>query len=495
MSDAEYSAAASPPFDDALIDRVLESQEDREFECKRLGRNLNTILESVVALANTDGGIVALGIEDPAKAKGRGRVYGIQEHPECWDELRRLLSSRITEPLLLQCIPMEIGCTLRDGRPGSVVFLRIERSARVHSIVSDGTFVRLDKGKRQLTAPEINDLCFARGTITAESQLEHVPFDLLETNQWREYSSSRGLTRPIDQAMRHVGLAKEDANGVLRPTRAAVLLFAECPSGLLAGKAAIRLFHYRGNRILTDPKTNLVKPPKTITGPLIRQIKDATDLIVNELASGIQMGPLGFEIVQDYPLRVLREAITNAVIHRDYHVSADVKVRIFSDRIEVHSPGAFVGPVTARNISHIGTHARNPQVVNHLREFPTPPNLDAGEGVKMMFGTMKAAGLYPPLYLTSPPETSPAVTVCLLNENSPTTWEQVSAYIDENGSIGNAEVRRLLETDDTLRASQHLKKWCDLGLLVVANPQLGKRVRKYTKPGVQARDRLLFQPQ
>jgi ATP-dependent DNA helicase RecG len=495
MPELENTTTAPPPADDSLIDRILESPEDREFECKRLSRNLNTVLESVVALANTDGGIIALGIEDPSKAEGRDRVYGIQERPECWDELRRLLRSRITEPSLLQCIPIEIGCTLRDGQRGSVVFLKIEKSARVHSIVSDGTFVRLDKGNRQLTAPEINELCFARGTISAESQFEQVPFDLLETSQWREYSQNRGLTRPIDQAMRHIGLAKEDAAGVLRPTRAAVLLFAEDPSGLLAGKAAVRVFHYRGNRIQTDPKTNLVKPPRTVTGPLIRQIKDATDLIVNELASGIQMGPLGFEIVQEYPLRVLREAITNAVIHRDYHVSADVHVRIFSDRIEVHSPGAFVGPVTARNINHIGTHSRNPQIVNHLREFPAPPNLDAGEGVKMMFGTMRAAGLYPPLYLTSPPEMSPAVTVCLLNENRPTTWEQVSAYIDEHGPIGNAEVRRLLETDDTLRASQHLKKWCDLGLLVVANPQLGKRVRKYTKPGVRARDRLLLQPQ
>ncbi len=160
-----------PPLDDALVDKALLEEESYSFDCKRLKAKLTKILETIVAFANSDGGVIALGLEDPDKAQGRDRVYGIQEDPMNWDELRRLMRSRVTESELLICEPAEVGCTLRGGTIGSVVFLRIEKSTRVHSIVDDGTFVRLQKGNKQLTAPEINELSFARGTITAESQL------------------------------------------------------------------------------------------------------------------------------------------------------------------------------------------------------------------------------------------------------------------------------------------------------------------------------------
>lgn len=484
MTQTVQPPQASPPFDDKLIDELLQWPESSRFECKRLAGKLTTVLETVVALANTEGGIIALGFEDPDKAKGRARVYGIQENPTNGDELRRQLQSRITEPDLLPCSPVEIGCTLRDGTRGSVVFLRIEKSNRIHSIVDDGTWVRLEKGNKELTANEINDLSFARGTISVEAQLESPDVELLDTDYWKQYAKHRRLTRPIAEALRHIGLARPDAQGALRPTRAAVLLFAEEPSGLLGGKAAVRVFHYRGTRIQTDPHTNLLKPPRTISGPIIRQIQDATDYVVNELASGVQMGPLGFEIVQSYPVRVIKEAITNALIHRDYRLPADVHIRIFSDRIEVESPGLLVGPVTAANIGTIGTHARNPVLVNHLRDFPTPPNLDAGEGVRMMFGTMQAVGLYPPLYLTRPQVPREAVIVFLLNEHRPTAWEQVSRHIDRQGSIGNTEVRKAMETDNVLAASKQIKKWLEQGLLIVVNPAAGTRARRYSKPNM-----------
>jgi ATP-dependent DNA helicase RecG len=494
MSTTVPTAPPHPIFDDTLIDRLLDREEGYQFDCKRIKKDLTKLVETVVAFANSDGGTLAVGFEDPDKAKGRDRVYGIQENPMNWDEFQRQLRSRITEPHLLVCSPTEIGCTLRDGTKGSVIFLQVAKSTRVHSIVDDGTLVRLGKSNKHLTAPEINDLCFARGTITAENQLEPVEFDLLNTDYWRMYASKRKLTRPIEEAMRHIGLARPDAGGVLRPTRAAVLLFAEDPSGLLAAKAAVRIFHYKGNRRQTDPRTNLLKPPHTITGPVIRQIQEARDAVLQELASGIQMGPLGFEIVQKYPVRVINEAITNAVIHRDYRLPFDLAISIFSDRIEVLSPGLLAGPVTVANIGQIGTFNRNPNLIGHLRQFPDPPNLDAGEGVRMMFGTMQQTGLYPPLYITRPRIVTEAVVVHLFNENRPSAWEQVAAYIDAHGSIGNAEIRHLMGSADTLRASQQIKKWRDLGLLIVANPHEGKRVRRYTKPNRPSEPPLFSKP-
>ena len=129
--------------------------------------------------------------------------------------------------------------------------------------------------------------------------------------------------------MKHIGLAKADANGRLRPTRAAVLLFAEDPGGLLGSKAGVRVFHYKGDRVEHEAAPNLLKPPRSFLGPLSAVIRRAYEHVLGELATGIQMGPLGFEIVQRYPARVIREAITNAIIHRDYGIAGDAKHRVF----------------------------------------------------------------------------------------------------------------------------------------------------------------------
>ncbi len=481
MSNDIYQNESPIPFDDGVIDQLINTDESYNFENKRIIGKLASTLESIVAFANSDGGIIIIGLEDAKKAHGRDRIYGLQEKLENWDELRRLIRSRITEYQLLPLKIMEIGCTLRNGSKGSIAAIQIDKSPAIHSIVENGTWVRLKKGNKELTAQESNELMFARGAITAESQLVDVDFDLLETDYWQVYANKRNLTRPIDQAMYHIGLAKKDNGGNLRPTRAAVLLFAEEPAGLMASKAAVRIFHYQGIAIGTTPQTNLVKPPKTISGPLIKQIQEATDYIIEELAQAVHMSPLGFEIVPKYPLRVIREAITNAVIHRDYHLPSDIHARIFANRIEIESPGLLVGLVTTQNIRYIGTHSRNSLIVNNLREFPTPPNLDAGEGVRMMFGAMGRADLYPPLYFSKAQIQRDAVMVVLYNQNRPTAWEQVSRYVDKNGWIANKHVRRILRTDDTLKASKFLKEWVDKGLLVVANPEEGTKSRKYAK--------------
>ena len=475
------AALESAEPDDELVDRLLARRESRTFDCKRV-RGVAKILDCVVAFANTGGGTVAVGLEDPDKAAGRDRVFGLEEKSDDWDEVRRKLRSRITSPGELPVEVQVVGCTLRTGELGTVGILIVSPSRRVHSIVDGPTFIRLDRGNRQIGVGEITDLAYARGAVTAETQLEPVDFELLETDAWRAYRERRRLTRPIAEALYHAGLAKRCDDGALRPTRAAVLLFAEDPSGLLAGKAAVRVFHFRGAERSTDPNTNLVRPPVTVSGPLHRLIPDARDAVLRELAGGVHYGPLGFEIAQDYPVRVVAEAITNAVIHRDYRLPADVMVRVFSDRIEVESPGLLPGPVTTRNIRTAGSHARNPLLVRHLREFPDPPNLDGGEGVPMMFDTMRDAGLYPPIYASRPLPERQSVRVALLNQHRPSVWEQVSDYLDRHGTIANAEVRRLRETDDTLGTSKLLRTWVDSGLLVVANPDAGKSVRRYAKP-------------
>ena len=170
--------------------------------------------------------------------------------------------STITPPLD-KPVFTEIACTLHDGSRGSLVVVRVEKSEAIHSVVLNGTWQRLNKGNKELVAEEIAKLSLERGSLTAEGRPADVDFQLLHTQIWQMFASARRLTRPLPEALQHIGLAKKNAEGLLQPTWAAVLLFSEEPSGLLRTKAAIRIFHYKAEKVDYSATPNLVKPPKS----------------------------------------------------------------------------------------------------------------------------------------------------------------------------------------------------------------------------------------
>jgi ATP-dependent DNA helicase RecG len=160
----------------------------------------------------------------------------------------------------------------------------------------------------------------------------------------------------------------------------------------------------------------------------------------------------------------VKEAIVNAVIHRDYRLNRDIVVRVFDDRVVVESPGALPGSITPANIERARSKARNPLVAQNLREFAVPPNIDDGEGVRMMFGEMAAAHLYPPQYRQNTETAVETLSLTLFNEDRPAVWVEVSDWVERNGPIANADVCRIADVD-TLKASKMLRAWVDRGLL------------------------------
>jgi len=267
-----------------------------------------------------------------------------------------------------------------------------------------------------------------------------------------------------------IGLAdkvgEKGAEQVL-PRRAAVLLFAEEPGSLLAafgGRADLRLMVYSGKEMGTAALPNLRKPPKTIRGPLIEQIDLAVKAVLDELAQGLTLASSGFKTRHQYPERVVKEAIVNAVIHRDYRLNRDIMVRVFDDRIVVESPGLLPGAITSANIQYARSKARNPLIASNLREFAVPPNIDDGEGVRMMFGEMAAAQLYPPQYRQNTEAAVETLSLTLFNEDRPAVWVEVNDWIERNGPIANADVCRIAAVD-TLKASKMLRGWVERGLL------------------------------
>ncbi|MEJ8855025.1 ATP-binding protein [Variovorax robiniae] len=489
--DEKLSARAS-----AILNVLIAQREGHDLEFKRVsGKMVGKALETVCALANSAGGFLVLGIADLKDFQGNARIFGQEENPEAVDELERKLRTEFQPPIeaiRLRRLPTSLHNGPCKGQAGHVILLQVARSDRVHSIVNSGTFTRLGASNRQMSASEVTELSYQRGVRSATSEPVAISLERLQTDTWKRFVAARGLRTgtPAEQLLR-IGLAVE-IEGIVRPTRAAVLLFADEPGSLLAAhdtRADVRLMVYDGKAVVPGATPNLRKQPKTIRGPLVTQIDTTVSVLLDELAHGLTLSGSGFKTVHLYPERVIKEAIVNAVIHRDYRLNRDIFVRVFDDRIEVESPGLLPGSITPANIAKAGSKSRNALIASNLREFPLAPNIDAGEGVKMMFAEMASAKLYPPQYRQSTEAAVESVTVTLLNLHRPSAWDEVSNWIDLHGSIANADVVRIAKVD-TLKASKMLGAWREQGLLE-ALPGRGKRNMAYGRPAQSGEQGLL----
>lgn len=111
-----------------------------------------------------------------------------------------------------------------------------------------------------------------------------------------------------------------------KPVVAAVLLFADEPQAALPKRSAVKLYRY-GTADDVGARDTLKGDPETIEGPLYDLIRLAVHRTVAMVESVKKLGPKGLETVQ-YPRETLHEIVTNAVLHRDYSIPADIQIRV-----------------------------------------------------------------------------------------------------------------------------------------------------------------------
>ena len=457
--------------------------EDRTIEFKRLGDKINItkIIESIVAMANTDGGLVILGIDDPQKTKLKGldRVFGIEENIEKYDEIGRNIH-RISPPISLLFPPSVLACS--NNR--KIAVIRVPKAINNFHSIDNHVFIRLEKGNKLLTPHETVKLSYAKGFLQADKELVDIDLNLLNTEYYEKWRKERRIENgDIAEILYHSGLAAKNEKGQIKPVRAAVLLFALYPHNLMDSKCTIRVFHYEGTIEQIKKETlNLIGTPKTIDGPIMKQIKDTHEYVLTLLRSGMRIPSSGFITTYRIPERAIKEAITNAVIHRDYFIKRDIEVRIFEDRVEVESPGLFPSNITVFNIGFVRAEGyRNDLLVKHLREFPDPPNLDRNEGVRAIRAEMDKNNLYPPVFF-SYPYYQDSVNVVLFNMIKASEWDKVSFYLtNKEKYVSNELVREIIGNPDTSKVSRLLKRWVNQGLLMKIDTGAKKTV-KYRLP-------------
>ncbi|HYN38082.1 MAG TPA: ATP-binding protein, partial [Rhodospirillales bacterium] len=200
-------------------------------------------------------------------------------------------------------------------------------------------------------------------------------------------------------------------------------------------RSAVKILRYQTKH--EAERDFLVFNPITIEGPIYELIYSAVDR-VKVIIEGIEKaGTAGMEKII-YPEEALHELLTNAVLHRDYNVAADVQVRIFDNRVEIESPGRLPGHVTIGNIFKT-QFARNPKIVRLVNKFANPPNKDVGEGINTAFEAMGKLRLQKPII----EELDGSVLVTLRHESLASPEQIVMDYLRNKLEITNAIGREL----------------------------------------------------
>jgi ATP-dependent DNA helicase RecG len=231
-------------------------------------------------------------------------------------------------------------------------------------------------------------------------------------------------------------LRKQNLLNTGKPTAAGVLLFSDEPQNALPKRSAIKIYQYKTKKD-EGSRDTLAFDPVTIEGCLYDQIKEAVKKTKEVVEKMKRLGEAGIEGVT-YPDETLHEIITNAVLHRDYSIAADVHVRVYDNRIEIESPGRLPGHITLENILNEQS-ARNPKIVRLINKFPDPPNKDVGEGLNTAFEAMKRLRLKEPVI----EQREHSVVVNIRHQPLASAHDTVMEYLKQNDEITNMIARDL----------------------------------------------------
>jgi ATP-dependent DNA helicase RecG len=342
--------------------------------------------ETLVAFANADGGELLVGVEDD------GIILGV---PHTQDQVQQFLDAWRTHVHTKTPLPKPAAVQIElDGK--TVLYFSVAKGSEFVYLTQDGRCLqRKDREsipvpsedirfERQERASREYDRTFVEGADASALDLEAV---IAVGNQ-----VAPGLSP--EKVLQLLGLADFNQSG-LQLRRAAMLLFAKDVSRWHP-RCEARLLRVSGTELRTGREYNVLSDTQ-IVGNVLELLQAAWDGIRPFLVE-TRLGPDGrFQEQVRYPEDACREALTNALAHRDYTIEGRaIEVYVFDDRLEVKSPGSLLSTVTIEGLRRFeGVHqSRNTTVARTLRELGYMREM--GEGFRRIFQLMKAHDLMEP---------------------------------------------------------------------------------------------------
>ena len=275
-----------------------------------------------------------------------------------------------------------------------------------------GSYIRTGDGDRKLTQYEVDRLIEERSQPTfdddtvPEATLDDLDKNLLTPfiSRQRELHPRIFGTRSDEDIIIGMHVAKRDDDGTIRPTLGGLLALGLFPQQFFP-RLNITFTAFPGvtkSEVVDDSRRFL--DSQTIIGPIPLMIEDALGAVTKNMRTGAIIEGAFRKDVPDYPRKAVREAIANALMHRDYSPDArgsQVQVNMYADRLEVLNPGGLFGSVTIDTLGTIGiSSSRNQFLSNILETTPYPDGgyvvENRGTGYQVIEEQLQAALMNPP---------------------------------------------------------------------------------------------------
>ncbi len=334
------------------LQQRIAKWEDLHTEFKNERVSSNDLADAIVSFANTDGGQLIIGVNNNRSIDGVSNTDQIMQ--------------RIDQIAYNNCIPpvTVIQETIKTDEGLDVVVVNIPKGDQRPYQTNQGRYyIRTTSGKRRASRQELLRLFQATESLYYdETPVLRASIADLDDRAFDRFLQ-RAFQRPIEQfeigyerLLKNMGYVQtQDQKDY--PTIAALLFFGRDPQRFLthAYISAARI-----------PGLDFTAPPsdaKTITGVLPEMLEDTARFLRVHLQTPHVIQSFEPETRPELPEEALREFLVNALAHRDYTVTAPVRVFVFDDRVEIRTPGGLPNTVTIEAIRFGAAHVlRNPAI-------------------------------------------------------------------------------------------------------------------------------------
>ncbi|MEU4692113.1 ATP-binding protein [Actinoplanes sp. NPDC023714] len=391
--------------------RVLGS-DVADIEVKKAQGGLpKSLRETLSAFSNTRGGVVVLGLDE----NERFQPVKLADPAKLAADLASLCASEMEPPVrpYIQIHPFE-GVQLVVAEVPEIP--REQKPCYYRGAgLTKGAYTRLHDGDRQLSSYEVQMMLSARGQ--PKDDLEPVPgvgADALDSHlvsammlrlrSSRPYSY-RDLT--VEEILRRTKVLIPRSDGSGDDVSVGGLLALGTYPQEHFPQLMLTFVHYPTPGGSAEETGVRFLDSVAIEGPIPVMVRDALAAIQRNMSRRSITTGAGRQDIWEYPETALREAVTNALVHRDLSAAsrgAQVQVEMFPDRLVIRNAGGLYGPVTLENLGDEGaTSSRNASLLRVLEDVPIPGEdrtvcENRGSGIRAMLISLRRSGMTAPKF-------------------------------------------------------------------------------------------------
>lgn len=391
-----------------------QGSDDALVEVKSCATELGkSVWESVSAFANTSGGILFLGLDE-----SRGFSLVPDFHI---DRVLSQFHDGVSEDSANQKVRPAPTCEIKrvEFEGGQILVITVDEVADKPCYVTargleNGSYRRVDDKDVRLSTNDIYEL--KHRTVVSDTDRLAVPgvtLSDLDANELRQYvemmerehpRSIAGVTDDAEKLNRlNVTTVSQDI------TLAALLTLGKYPQQFYP-RLTVEVTAYPGSEKSEAGQRVRFADRQICEGRAPELIEQAVQAIRRNLRTVSVIRDIGRQSEPEIPIEVLREAVANAVVHREYDarfVAEPVAVDVYADRVEIRSPGGLWGGKTVQNLSDGNTAQRNQTLMKFLINTPAAQSAGftvegAGSGIPLIYNELRSRNMPAPQFKTTP---------------------------------------------------------------------------------------------